>query len=88
MANNYTHWFIRARLKTRQLLLLMALEEEGNIHRAAQVLNMTQPAAEAPRRAPEERTGRAAVRAAGVSGAQPPLAPHHDAPLAAAGQAE
>ncbi|PPE68701.1 LysR family transcriptional regulator [Caldimonas thermodepolymerans] len=42
---NYTHWFIRARLKTRQLLLLMALEEEGNIHRAAQVLNMTQPAA-------------------------------------------
>jgi len=45
MSNNYTHWFIRARLKTRQLLLLMALEEEGNIHRAAQVLNMTQPAA-------------------------------------------
>ena len=42
---NYTHWFIRARLKTRQLLLLIALEEEGNIHRAAQVLNMTQPAA-------------------------------------------
>lgn len=43
--SSYTHWFIRARLKTRQLLLLMALEEEGNIHRAAQVLNMTQPAA-------------------------------------------
>jgi DNA-binding transcriptional LysR family regulator len=42
---NYTHWFIRARLKTRQLLLLVALSEEGNIHRAAQVLNMTQPAA-------------------------------------------
>jgi DNA-binding transcriptional LysR family regulator len=42
---SYTHWFIRARLKTRQLLLLVALEEEGNIHRAAQVLNMTQPAA-------------------------------------------
>ncbi|RQH02172.1 LysR family transcriptional regulator [Paraburkholderia dinghuensis] len=41
----YTHWFIRARLKTRQLLLLVALAEEGNIHRAAQVLNMTQPAA-------------------------------------------
>jgi DNA-binding transcriptional LysR family regulator len=39
------HWFIRARLKTRQLLLLVALAEEGNIHRAAQVLNMTQPAA-------------------------------------------
>lgn len=42
---NYTHWFIRARLKTRQLLLVVALSEEGNIHRAAQVLNMTQPAA-------------------------------------------
>lgn len=43
--SSYTHWFIRARLKTRQLLLLQALSEEGNIHRAAQVLNMTQPAA-------------------------------------------
>ena len=41
----YSHWFIRARLKTRQLLLLVALAEEGNLHRAAQVLNMTQPAA-------------------------------------------
>lgn len=45
MPTNYTHWFIRARLKTRQLLLLVAMEEEGNINRAAQVLNMTQPAA-------------------------------------------
>lgn len=42
---NYSHWFIRARLKTRQLLLLVALDEEGNIHRAAEVLNMTQPGA-------------------------------------------
>jgi DNA-binding transcriptional LysR family regulator len=42
---HYNHWFIRARLKTRQLLLLVALAEEGNIHRAAQVLNMSQPAA-------------------------------------------
>ncbi|TWO68677.1 LysR family transcriptional regulator [Caenimonas sedimenti] len=41
----YNHWFIRARLKTRQLLLLVALDEEANIHRAAQVLNITQPAA-------------------------------------------
>jgi DNA-binding transcriptional LysR family regulator len=41
----YSHWFIRSRLKTRQLLLLVALAEEGNLHRAAQVLNMTQPAA-------------------------------------------
>ncbi|HET7792997.1 MAG TPA: LysR substrate-binding domain-containing protein [Rhizobacter sp.] len=42
---SYSHWFIRARLKTRQLLLLVVLAEEGNLHRAAQVLNMTQPAA-------------------------------------------
>lgn len=42
---DYTHWLIRARLKTRQLLLIVALADEGNIHRAAQVLNMTQPAA-------------------------------------------
>jgi DNA-binding transcriptional LysR family regulator len=41
----YTHWFIRARLKTRQLLLLIAIAEEGNIHRAADLLSMTQPAA-------------------------------------------
>ena len=40
-----THWFVRARLKTRQLLLLVALEDEGNINRAAQVLSITQPAA-------------------------------------------
>jgi len=38
-------WFVRARLKTRQLMLLVAIEEEGNIHRAAEVLNMSQPAA-------------------------------------------
>lgn len=43
--SSYTHWFIRARLKTRQLLLLQALAEEGNIHRASQALSMTQPAA-------------------------------------------
>src|ERR1700759_36003 len=45
MSTADTHWFIRARLKTRQLLLLVAMEEEGNIHGAAQVLNMAQPAA-------------------------------------------
>ncbi|GAB2493294.1 LysR family transcriptional regulator [Pseudoxanthomonas sangjuensis] len=38
-------WFVRARLKTRQLMLLIAIEEQGNIHRAAEVLNMSQPAA-------------------------------------------
>jgi DNA-binding transcriptional LysR family regulator len=38
-------WFIRARLKTRQLMLLTAINDEGNIHRAAAALNMSQPAA-------------------------------------------
>lgn len=45
MAGNYSNWFIRARLKTRQLLLLVGLDEERNIHRTAEVLGMTQPAA-------------------------------------------
>jgi DNA-binding transcriptional LysR family regulator len=39
------NWFLRARLKTRQLLLLIALDERRNIHRAAEELHMTQPAA-------------------------------------------
>ena len=39
------NWFLRARLKTRQLLLLIALDEHRNIHRASNVLFMTQPAA-------------------------------------------
>ncbi|NRR30761.1 LysR family transcriptional regulator [Oxalobacteraceae bacterium] len=39
------NWFLRARLKTRQLLLLIALDEQRNIHRAAEELYMTQPAA-------------------------------------------
>jgi len=38
-------WYLRARLKTRQLLLLIAIDEEGNLHRAAEVLHMSQPAA-------------------------------------------
>lgn len=38
-------WFLRGRLKTRQLLLLIALDEQRNIHRAADELHMTQPAA-------------------------------------------
>ena len=45
MSNGDPNWFLRARLKTRQLLLLIALDEERNIHRAADALNMTQPAA-------------------------------------------
>lgn len=39
------NWFLRARLKTRQLLLLIALDEHRNIHRASTALHMTQPAA-------------------------------------------
>lgn len=40
-----TPWFLRARLKPRQLMLLSTISDEGNIHRAAEVLNMSQPAA-------------------------------------------
>lgn len=35
---------MQARLKTRQLLLLLALDEQRNIHRAAEEMVMTQPA--------------------------------------------
>jgi DNA-binding transcriptional LysR family regulator len=45
MAQSYSNWFVRARLKTRQLMLLAAMEEECNVRRAADVLGMTQPAA-------------------------------------------
>lgn len=45
MAQNYSNISVRTRLKTRQLLLLAAMEEEGNVRRAADVLGMTQPAA-------------------------------------------
>lgn len=38
-------WFLRARLKPRQMMLLSTIHEEGNIHRAAEILNMSQPAA-------------------------------------------
>ena len=38
-------WFIRARLRTRHLLLLTAIGDEGNIHKAAELLNMSQPTA-------------------------------------------
>jgi DNA-binding transcriptional LysR family regulator len=38
-------WFLRARLKTRHLLLISAIGQEGNINRAAEMLNMSQPAA-------------------------------------------
>lgn len=40
-----TPWFVRARLKARQLMLLIAIDDEGSTQRAADVLNMSQPAA-------------------------------------------
>lgn len=43
--NSPSPWFIRARLRTRHLLLLTAIGEEGNIHKAAELLNMSQSAA-------------------------------------------
>ncbi|MFD1559346.1 LysR substrate-binding domain-containing protein [Paraburkholderia silviterrae] len=50
-------WYVRTRLKTRQLLLVVALAEEGNIHRAAASLNLTQPAASKLLRELEEMLG-------------------------------
>jgi len=38
-------WYLRARVKTRHLMLLVAIGDEGNIHRAAENLNVSQPAA-------------------------------------------
>lgn len=49
--------YVRTRLKTRQLLLVVALAETGNIHRAAATLNMTQPAASKVLRELEELLG-------------------------------
>ncbi len=42
---SHPEWFIRARLKTRQLLLLVALDKEFNIQRAAETIHLSQPAA-------------------------------------------
>ncbi|WP_133646732.1 LysR family transcriptional regulator [Paraburkholderia flava] len=50
-------WYIRTRLKPRQLLLLVEIAELGNIHRAADALNMTQPAASKLLRELEETLG-------------------------------
>ena len=45
MPSRQDAWFIRVRLKPRQLLLLVSIDELGNIHKAAGELGMTQPAA-------------------------------------------
>lgn len=38
-------WYLRSRLKMRQILLLVALDEHRNMHKAAASVAMTQPAA-------------------------------------------
>jgi DNA-binding transcriptional LysR family regulator len=45
MSNHDANWLIRMRLKTSQLVLLMALDDVRNINGAATLLNMSQPAA-------------------------------------------
>lgn len=45
MDSTYRHGYLRSRVRTRHLLLVVALAEQGSIHRAAGVLSMTQPAA-------------------------------------------
>ncbi len=38
-------WFLRSRLKLRHLQLLLAIDEQRNLHRAAEHMNIAQPAA-------------------------------------------
>lgn len=45
MTTTHGDWFQRARLKLRHLQLFAALDEHRNIHRAAEQLGMSQPAA-------------------------------------------
>jgi len=40
-----SHWFLKRRLKLRALSLLVAVQDHGNLQRAADALGMTQPAA-------------------------------------------
>ena len=53
----HAHWFIRSRLKTRQLLLLAKRDEERNTHRASAAMAMTQPAASKLLKETEEALG-------------------------------
>jgi DNA-binding transcriptional LysR family regulator len=45
MTNPQSNWFVRSRLKTRQIVLLLQLYEQRSVLRAAQLTGMTQPAA-------------------------------------------
>jgi DNA-binding transcriptional LysR family regulator len=45
VTNPQSNWFVRSRLKTRQIVLLLQLHEQRSVLRAAQLTGMTQPAA-------------------------------------------
>jgi DNA-binding transcriptional LysR family regulator len=45
VANPQSNWFVRSRLKTRQIVLILQLYEQRSVLRAAQLAGMTQPAA-------------------------------------------
>jgi DNA-binding transcriptional LysR family regulator len=45
MTNPHSNWFVRSRLKTRQIVLLLQLHEQRSVLRAAELTGMTQPAA-------------------------------------------
>ncbi len=45
MANPQSNWFVRSRLKTRQIVLLLLLYDQRSVLRAAQLSGVTQPAA-------------------------------------------
>jgi DNA-binding transcriptional LysR family regulator len=45
VANPQSNWFVRSRLKTRQIVLVLQLYEQRSVLRAAQLAGMTQPAA-------------------------------------------
>jgi DNA-binding transcriptional LysR family regulator len=54
---SWNPWFLRARLKTRHLMLISAIGHEGNINKAAEKLSMSQPAASRLLRDLEEIVG-------------------------------
>jgi len=45
MIRSQSNWFVRSRLKTRQIVLLLHLDEKRSVVRAAEAAGMTQPAA-------------------------------------------
>lgn len=45
VVNPQSNWFVRSRLKTRQIVLLLQLYDQRSVLRAAQLAGMTQPAA-------------------------------------------